>query len=484
MHHSTAGGSGTAGRAPGRERWLTGIVLTCALPLGAAAAVDPPRTGSHRIVAAWSVTAAPEDGPPMTERSVLPEASLFEAAPDGLAQYTFFPQAGVPGRDLFVENFTDLWSGPGIRDWDCSGYTYDGHRGHDSVIRSFREQEIGVPIFAVLDGVVVTALDGDVDDNTSCQGGGNGVSVDHGGGHRTIYWHLRNGSVTVRPGERVVAGQQLGLTASSGCSSWPHLHFESSYNGAWYEPSAGECRPGSSQWASQPQVERGLAVTGFYLTDQQIPCCDPGSLARDLAPELRRNVVALGSSQTLRSRLDFHNLPPGSSYRLRLTRPGGADAYSADGAFQNAVLDRLAIYLFEVATSWDEAGVWRWRLEINGAEVVDGRVVVAEDPARVGNQPPPKVGVTFVPAQPAHGRVVSCVVGAPAAGADPDHDLVRYTYEWSAGGRVLRRVTTAALSDVLRRDLVRRGQRLSCTVTPSDGGRSGPSATVTKRVTR
>ena len=37
----------------------------------------------------------------------------------------------------------------------------DGHHGHDANIRSFKEQAIGVPVFAALDGVVAAAHDGE-----------------------------------------------------------------------------------------------------------------------------------------------------------------------------------------------------------------------------------------------------------------------------------------------------------------------------------
>jgi hypothetical protein len=40
------------------------------------------------------------------------------------------------------------------------------------------------------------------------------------------YAHLRPGSVTVRVGERVTAGRQLGRLGSSGNSTAPHLHFQ------------------------------------------------------------------------------------------------------------------------------------------------------------------------------------------------------------------------------------------------------------------
>jgi murein DD-endopeptidase MepM/ murein hydrolase activator NlpD len=41
-----------------------------------------------------------------------------------------------------------------------------------------------------------------------------------------LYAHLRNGSVSVRPGDIVRCGEQLGVVGNSGSSLQPHLHFQ------------------------------------------------------------------------------------------------------------------------------------------------------------------------------------------------------------------------------------------------------------------
>lgn len=60
---------------------------------------------------------------------------------------------------------------------------------------------------------------------------------------------------------------------------------------------------------------------------------------------------------------------------------------------------------------------------------------------------------------------------------DPDYAIVRYRYRWRVAGKLVRSVTSAGLSDVLRHRLARSGQRVKCTVTPSDGKQLGPTAT-------
>lgn len=53
---------------------------------------------------------------------------------------------------------------------------------------------------------------------------GNHVLVRHDDGTVAVYAHLRRGSVAVRPGERVAAGDVLGEVGNTGNSSEPHLH--------------------------------------------------------------------------------------------------------------------------------------------------------------------------------------------------------------------------------------------------------------------
>src|SRR3954471_18618605 len=51
------------------------------------------------------------------------------------------------------------------------------------------------------------------------------VVVDIGGGRFAFYAHLQPGSLKVHVGDRVRAGQVLGLVGNSGNTDFPHLHF-------------------------------------------------------------------------------------------------------------------------------------------------------------------------------------------------------------------------------------------------------------------
>ena len=84
----------------------------------------------------------------------------------------------------------------------------------------------GGTIVAPAPGVVVFSRDGMPENLPGKRGklGGNGVVIDHGFGEFTAHWHMINGTVTAKVGDRVEYGQVLGKVGNSGRSTMPHLH--------------------------------------------------------------------------------------------------------------------------------------------------------------------------------------------------------------------------------------------------------------------
>ena len=68
------------------------------------------------------------------------------------------------------------------------------------------------------------------------RGYGHTVVIDHGNGLQTRYAHMKPGSITVRVGQTVAQGQQIGQIGSTGNVTGPHLHFEVLKNGAQVNP--------------------------------------------------------------------------------------------------------------------------------------------------------------------------------------------------------------------------------------------------------
>jgi hypothetical protein len=406
---------------------------------------------------------------------------IATAKVDGLAAFPFFPQAGILGRDLFLNNFTDQNPAVGlVRDWDCSDYTYDGHQGHDSLIRSFREQEIGVPVFAVLPGTVIATHDGEPDHNVAWDPAkqANYAVVDHGGGLTTLYFHFKSGSVAVAPGQAVVPGTQLGSTGSSGLSDWPHLHLETRQDNHWLEPSAGPCRTGDTRWETQSPVARDPYIADAYLSRGSAGFHDADSFLRDEAPRAGSFVKG---PQTIGARIDLRNVPPTPAYSVRVLDPKKREVVSAAGFFGNATMRHLFAVAFDFDLALDQLGTWRVIAEIEGMPRIEAPFLVVAKPSQARNRKPNRITATLTPKSPAAGRAMTCTVDTSLVAEDADYDVVGYRYEWRVNGKLARTVTSAALSDLLAADVAPLGAKVICKVTPTDLASSGPTATAVAR---
>ncbi len=138
-------------------------------------------------------------------------------------------------------NFTGMFK------WPCPGYTYitSGfgyrwgklHKGLDIAQAGIS----GAKVVAAAAGKVTVGCstcthnygkykDGKVYSCGCGYGYGNYVMIDHGyhNGYyyRTVYAHLKPGSITVSTGQRVSQGQKIGAVGTTGNSTGYHLHFE------------------------------------------------------------------------------------------------------------------------------------------------------------------------------------------------------------------------------------------------------------------
>jgi murein DD-endopeptidase MepM/ murein hydrolase activator NlpD len=84
------------------------------------------------------------------------------------------------------------------------------------------------PFYAVTAGVV-TAV-------THAGLAGDEIVITHAGGVSTAYSHMFDSGVLVSTGQRVTAGQNIGLVGSSGDSTGCHLYFEFRVNGTTVDP--------------------------------------------------------------------------------------------------------------------------------------------------------------------------------------------------------------------------------------------------------
>jgi murein DD-endopeptidase MepM/ murein hydrolase activator NlpD len=87
----------------------------------------------------------------------------------------------------------------------------------------------GQPVMADANGTVAKVMDGDLDNAPYHPAAdakhGNVVVIDHGDGEFSVYSHLKHGSVTVKAGDRVKAGDKIAQVGNSGDSGFPRLEY-------------------------------------------------------------------------------------------------------------------------------------------------------------------------------------------------------------------------------------------------------------------
>ncbi|MFN3308505.1 MAG: peptidoglycan DD-metalloendopeptidase family protein [Anaerolineales bacterium] len=172
----------------------------------------------------------PYDNPLTVDPETI-DPSVTEPENELWASYAqaFTPQKYWQGEFVFPSPLSkeycltsgDCWSSRFGNRRSYNGGTYDYfHTGLDIVGKE------GVEIYAPADGIVVFA--------GSLTVRGNATMIDHGWGVYTGYYHQKE--IYVQVGDRVKAGQLIGLVGSTGRSQGPHLHFEVWVNGVQVDP--------------------------------------------------------------------------------------------------------------------------------------------------------------------------------------------------------------------------------------------------------
>jgi hypothetical protein len=167
----------------------------------------------------------------MRSLAALPLLVLLSAAAPGPPRLAL-PIACAPGSDCFLQNHVDRDPGPGARDFRCGGQTYEAHSGTDIRIPDHAARLRGVDVLAAAPGRVVRLRDGEPDISVKDPAAppvagrecGNAVVIDHGGGWETQSCHLARGSIRVKVGQEVAAGQPIARVGLSGNTEYPHLH--------------------------------------------------------------------------------------------------------------------------------------------------------------------------------------------------------------------------------------------------------------------
>ena len=129
---------------------------------------------------------------------------------------------------------------------------------------------IGTPIYAAADGVVVEGRE-----RYNVAGFGSWIWLDcqDSVGKDFIYGHVKHDGILVKAGDRVRAGQQIGVVGNEGESTGPHTHFEvwgspGRLGGAHQDPApylAGAAQPGEA--VARPVGKQGGTIYGIDISE-------------------------------------------------------------------------------------------------------------------------------------------------------------------------------------------------------------------------
>lgn len=263
----------------------------------------------------------------------------------------------TPGEDCWIVAYVDHDPSEGVRDYACGVATYNAppdnaHKGTDFAIADLAAMRAGVRVVAPAAGVVVGTRDGmpDVSVREAGRGAlggrdcGNGVGIDHGDGWFSQVCHLRRGSIAVRRGERVTAGQALGLVGLSGATEYPHVHLQVAKDKAIVDPFVGSpgqktCGLGARPlWTAEALSALPYMPTALYLAGFSAGRPDPARM-RDAGGRLDALPADAGA---LVFWVDIFNVRAGDTLALAIRGPGGRVVFENETAIERNQARRYA----------------------------------------------------------------------------------------------------------------------------------------------
>ncbi len=263
-----------------------------------------------------------------------------------------WPMTGTDADDWVINNYVDIDPGAGIMDFAGGSKSYNGHRGIDIDVPTFRAMDNDFPILAVAQGTVLALDDSHFDRNTSCSGSWNFVTVGHPNGYKTIYGHLKKDSVVVNVGDVVNPGTVLGVVGSSGCSTAPHLHLETlDENGAVVEPFA------NAMWLSPPVYATPIGFMDATLYGTSINNVD-------MIKDPPANIDTISAGGTFGIGLSMGGGAAGDSVNLRILK--GASIVAQNTINWPGVL-RHSYWWWNYTFAADAVGTHVLEIRVNGS---------------------------------------------------------------------------------------------------------------------
>lgn len=227
----------------------------------------------------------------------------------------------------------------------------------------------GTPIYAYTDGTVADAGPAD--------GFGNWIVIDHtidGKSYSTVYGHMWDNGVLVKTGDRVTAGQRIGLIGNNGQSTGAHLHFEvwpggrltggQSEDPAPWLQKANDA-PGGSAPAQQPNTPRGPPADGGDVTALRARQIIDVGHQRNLPDSVINSALAVGLVESNMRNLASEAVPESKNYPNDGIAVGD---YDSVGIFQQ----RRSTYSVGVDIKTAMDPIWQINAYYDGVEKQPG----------------------------------------------------------------------------------------------------------------
>lgn len=242
------------------------------------------------------------------------------------------------GTDCFIQNYVDHDATRSARDFMCSHLSYDGHKGTDFRLKNLAHMQRSVKVLAAASGTVMGTRDGMEDisirdaqanpnaiKNREC---GNGVRLSHEGGYTTQYCHLKRGSIRVKQGQPVSAGDVLGEVGLSGETEFPHVHVQlADSEGNIIDPFAPDMKLSA--------CNRGTAPTTLWSDQSHVSYQPAGVLQMgfaDKAPTMQEaragtldNISLSRNSSAIIVWAELFGLSAGDVLTMTITAPDGSN---------------------------------------------------------------------------------------------------------------------------------------------------------------
>lgn len=285
-------------------------------------------------------------------------------------------------QDCFISAYPDfkLGTDPVFPvDYKCGNRTKPGVEGVEVIFTDRKTARENKSVLAAAKGRVVYAEDG-IDEGrqyskASKRACGNHVIVRHNESYSTKYCHMRENSISVKPGDTVEAGDILGQVGSSGATSAPKFYFEVTQENTPVDPFSGrilskptECFSLNDKplWRTAfPYPPVGIMAASFaqgYPTANEIEY--DASVTQALPRSLR----------TLSAWVKIFGIVKGDKETLTIVKPNGQVWHTNDRVhFADAPFWTSFASAGFKTDVWPETGEWKayYTLERDGETIVE-----------------------------------------------------------------------------------------------------------------